>query len=124
MVPDGASVGSMILTFANDVASHALTSGTTATTTIKFQGQHAGYTFSGTESKHDTFQVTQFNFSEGTGPGAFWLYFYKPGRTSYYAEHYFSDNGSYVLSTPISGTWTVQLVPGGASVGSLVLTMS
>jgi len=124
VVPYSSSIGSMTLTFARDVAGVALTSGTPVTTTIKFQGQHAGYTFAGTASKHVTFQVTQFNFSNGTNPGSFCLYFYKPGSTSYYTEHFFSDNGYFDFTPPLTGTWTVKLVPNDASVGNTTLTFA
>jgi hypothetical protein len=124
LVPDGASVGSMTLTFANDVATQPLTSGTAVTATINYQGQHAGYTFAGTANQHVTFQVTQFNFSDGTSPGAFYLYFYRPGSTSSYTQNYFSDNGYFDFTPPITGTWKVQLVPDGASVGSMTLTFA
>ena len=93
-------------------------------TTIKFEGQHAGYTFAGTATKHVTVDVTQFNFSDGTGPGSFYLYFYKPGSTSPYTSCFFSNNDSCDFTTPVSGTWSIQLVPNGASTGSLTLTMT
>ena len=124
LVPDGASVGSTTLTFANDVATQPLASGSPVTTTIKFEGQHAGYAFAGTAGKHVTFQVTKFNFSDGSSPGSFSLNFYKPGSTSPYASWDFGDDGSYDFTPPLSGTWTVQLVPDGASVGSTVLTFA
>src|SRR5258708_19018756 len=41
LVPYASSVGSLTLTFARDVATQALTSGTPVATTIKFEGQHA-----------------------------------------------------------------------------------
>jgi hypothetical protein len=124
LVPDGASVGSTTLTFANDVATKALTSGTPVTTTIKFEGQHAGYTFTSAAGATRTFTVTQFNFTDGSYSGSFTLYFYKPGSTSAYTSSDFGDNGYYNFTTPLSGTWTVQLVPDGASVGSMTLTMT
>jgi hypothetical protein len=123
LVPDGASVGSLILTFANDVASKALASGTPVTTTIKFEGQHAGYTFASTAGATRTFDVTQFNFTDGSSNGAVYLDFYKPGSTSVYQTCTFTGNGSCNLTTLLTGTWSVELVPDGASVGSLTLTM-
>jgi hypothetical protein len=124
LVPDGASTGSMTLTFARDVATVALTSGTPVNTTIKYQGQHAGYTFAATANKHVTFQVTQFNFSNGTSGGAFTLDFYKPGSTSVYQSCYFFENDYCDFTTPLTGTWTVRLVPDGASTGSMTLTFA
>ena len=35
-------------------------------TTIKFEGQYAGYTFAATAGATRTFNVTQFNFSNGS----------------------------------------------------------
>jgi hypothetical protein len=124
VVPYSSSVGSMILTFANDVATKALTSGTPVTTTIKFQGQHAGYTFKTTAGATRTFTVTNFNFTNGTDPGGFYLDFYKPGSASSYTSCYFGDNGFCDVTTPISGTWTVTLTPYSSSVGSMTLTMT
>jgi len=124
LVPDGASVGSMTLTFANDVATNALSRGTPVSTTIKFQGQHAGYTFTATAGATRAFDVTNFNFTDGSSSGSFTLYFYKPGSTSSYTSHDFFDNGSFDVTTPLSGTWSIQLVPDGASVGSMTLTMT
>ena len=124
LVPFSASVGSLTLTFANDVATRALTSGAAVNTTIKFEGQHAGYTFTATANKHVTFQITQFIFSNGTSGGLVDLYFYEPGSTSSYTSCGFSDNGYCDLTTPVSGTWTVKLVPFSASVGSLTLTFA
>src|SRR5262249_27680904 len=95
LVPDVASVGSMTLTFANDVATKALTSGTPVSITIKFQGQRGGYNFAGTVNHHVTFQVTQFNFSDGSSSGSFTLYFYKPGSNSSSRSYDFFDNGYY-----------------------------
>ncbi len=124
LVPDGASVGTMTLTFANDVPTKALVSATPVTTTIKFQGQDAGYTFAGAANQHVTFQVTNFNFSDGASPGSFTLYFYKPHSTSAYASNDFFDNGYYDFTPPLTGTWTVELVPDGASVGTMTLTFA
>jgi len=124
LVPDGASVGTLTLTFAKDVATVALASGAPVNTRIKFEGQHAGYTFAATANQHYTFQVTQFNMSNGTSGGAFTLNFYKPGSTSPYTSHYFPDNGYFDFTTPLTGTWKVQLVPDGASVGTMTLTFA
>src|SRR5260221_7448464 len=108
LVPYASSVGSLTLTFARDVAAQALTSGTPVATTIKFEGQHAGYTFAATANKHVTFQVTQFIFSNGSSGGLVDLYFYKPGSTSTYNSCAFSDNGSCDFTTPVTGTWSVK----------------
>jgi hypothetical protein len=124
LTPYSASVGSMTLTFANDVATKALTSGTPVATTIKFQGQHAGYTFKTATGATRTFTVTNFNFTNGTSPGSFYLDFYEPGNTSSYASCYFGGNGYCDVTTPLSGTWTVTLTPYSASVGSMTLTMT
>jgi hypothetical protein len=124
LVPYSASVGSLTLTFANDVATQALTSGTPVTTTIKFQGQHAGYTFAATASTTRTFNVTQFNFSDGSSSGAVYLYFYEPGSSSSYTSCYVSANTTCPVTTPVGGTWKATLVPYSASVGSLTLTMT
>lgn len=105
------------------LASVQLTSGKPVKAVISKPGQKVTYTFAATANKHVTFQVTQFNFSNGTSPGGFYLDFYKPGSTSVYQTCTFTGNGSCNLTTPLTGTWSVELVPDGASVGSLTLTM-
>src|SRR5258708_36414953 len=57
LVPYASSVGSLTLTFARDVATQALTSGTPVATTIKFEGQHAGYTFAATANRSEERRV-------------------------------------------------------------------
>jgi hypothetical protein len=126
VISDGASVGSLTLTFANDVPTKALTAGTPVTTTIKYAGQEAGYTFAATKNKNVTFNVTHFNFTQPGGTGEVFLYFYEPGSGSAYGQ---CNNGvvgnTYCnFTTPVGGTWKVALVPGGASVGSLTLTFA
>src|SRR5258708_8738458 len=74
--------------------------------------------------RYVNFQVTQFIFSNGTSGGLVDLYFYKPGSTSTYKSCAFSDNGYCDFTTPITGTWSVQLVPYASSVGSLTLTFT
>ncbi len=73
LVPGGASVGSLTLTFANNVPTKALTPGTPVTTTIKYAGQEAGYTFAATKNKNVTFNVTHFNFTQPGGTGEVFL---------------------------------------------------
>jgi hypothetical protein len=124
LVPNDASVGSMALTFANDVPTQPLTSGTPVTTTIQYEGQNAGYTFTATAGGTKTFDVTHFNFNDGTDPGSFYLNFYEPGNTSVFTSCYFGGNDSCPISTSVSGTWTAQLVPNDASVGSMTLIMT
>jgi hypothetical protein len=122
--PNGASVGSLTLTFANDVATQALKSGTAVSTTIKYEGQEAGYTFAATANKNVTFQVTKFKFTDDGSTGSVYLYFYEPGSSSYYVFGYFDANGYYNFTPPQTGTWSAALIPNGASVGSLTLTFA
>jgi hypothetical protein len=124
LAPNSGSTGSMTLTFANDVATQALTRGTPVATTIQFEGQHAGYTFTAKAGGTRTFDVTKFNFTDGTNPGSFYLDFYEPGNSSVYTSCYVGGNSSCPVTTPLSGTWTAQLVPNGASVGSMTLTLT
>jgi hypothetical protein len=122
--PNGGSVGSMTLTFANDVATKALTAGTPVATTIRFQGQNANYTFPATAKAHVTFQVTNFNFSDNGSGGDLYLNFRQPGSSSTYTSCYFSDNGYCDFTPPLTGTWSVVLDANGASTGSLMLTFA
>jgi hypothetical protein len=125
LVPYQASVGSLNLTFANDVPTKALVPGTPVTTTIKFAGQHAGYTFAKAK-KTVTFSVTHFNFSQPGGSGEVFLYFYEPGTSSAYAQcnNGVVGNTTCRLTTPVGGTWKVALVPYQANVGSLTIKVS
>jgi hypothetical protein len=122
--PNSGSVGSLTLTFANDVPTQALTSGTPVTTKIRFQGQNAGYTFSTKAGANKVFNITQFSFSNGGSGGSAYLNFYEPGSSSSYASCYISSNTTCPVTTPVGGTWKATLDPNSASVGSLTLTMS
>jgi len=105
-------------------ASIQLTSGKPVKATVSTPGQQITYTFAGTAGKHVTFQVTNFNFSDGAFTGSFSLNFYKPGSTSVYTSSDFGDNGYYDFTPPLTGTWKVKLVPDGASVGTATLTFA
>jgi hypothetical protein len=124
LVPYAATVGSLTLTFANDVPTKALTPGTPATTTIKFAGQQAGYTFAAKANKNVTFDVTHFNFTDPGGAVQVTLYFYEPGSSSSYTSCTFVGNGPCTLKTPVGGTWSIALVPYAASVGSLTIKLT
>jgi N-acetylmuramoyl-L-alanine amidase len=124
LVPSGASVGSLTLTFANDVPTVALTSGKPVTTAIKFSGQEAGYTFAAKANKNVTFDVTHFNFTDNGSGGGVNVYYYEPGSSSSYTSCYFTSNNYCNFTAPESGTWSIALVPSGASVGSLTLTFA
>src|SRR5215467_11457507 len=78
---------------ASTVAGGQLSSGKPVKATISTRGQQIKYTFSGTARKHVTFQVTRFNFSNGSSGGTVYLRFYKPGSTSTYKTCAFSDDG-------------------------------
>jgi hypothetical protein len=124
LIPSGSAVGSLTLTFANDVPTKALTAGKAVTTTIKFEGQDAGYSFATTKNKNDAFKVNHFNFTSDGGTGTVYLYFYEPGSSSEYTDCGFSSNGSCNFRTPVGGTWTITLIPSGSAVGSLTLTLN
>src|SRR5258708_6361907 len=109
---------------ASTVSGGRLYSGKPVKATISTPGRQIKYTFSATAHEHVTFQLTQFIFSNGSSGGLVDLYFYKPGSTSTYTSCAFSDNGYCDFTTPITGTWSVKLVPYASSVGSLTLTMT
>jgi hypothetical protein len=123
LVPYAGSVGSLTLTFANDVPTKALSSGVPVTTTIKYEGQQAGYTFAATADKSVTFKVTHFNFTDN-GPAEVFLVFYEPGSSSSYTQCDITGNTTCPVKTPVGGTWSIALVPYAATVGSLTLTMN
>jgi hypothetical protein len=124
LVPYAATVGSLTLTFANDVPTQALTSGTPVTTKIKFEGQEAGYTFAATANTNVTFNVTNFDFTDGGGPAEVFLVFYEPGTSSSYTTCDVTGNTTCPLEPPAGGTWSIALVPYAGTVGSLTLTMN
>jgi hypothetical protein len=117
------SVGSLTLTFANDVPTKALAATKPVTTTIKFAGQEAGYTFTATKNKNITFKVTRFNFTDDGDSGEVFLGFYEPGSSSEYigCNNGVDANTYCNFTTPVGGTWKIVLVPYEASVGSLTL---
>jgi hypothetical protein len=124
LVPYEANVGSLTLTFANDVPTKALTPGTPVMTTIKFAGQQAGYTFAATAKKNVTFNVTHFSFTQPEGPREVFLVFYEPGSSRSYTTCDVGGRTTCHLTTPVGGTWSVALVPYEANVGSLILKLT
>ncbi|MGD0376448.1 MAG: hypothetical protein ABSB01_17930, partial [Streptosporangiaceae bacterium] len=124
LVPYEANVGSLTLTFANDVPTRALTPGTPVTTAIKFAGQQAGYTFAATAKKNVTFNVTHFSFTQSEGPREVFLVFYEPGSSRSYTTCDVGGSTYCNFTTPVGGTWSVALVPYEANVGSLTLTFA
>ncbi len=126
--PSGASVGSLTLTFADDVANTALTSTVPVKTTITIEGRFADYTFAATAGKHVTFQVSSFGFLDGGSDGSAWLLFYEPGVSYNSGDHYtfcaFTADAYCGFNAPVGGTWSALLEPSGASVGSLTLTFA
>jgi len=121
LVPYAGTVGSLNLTFANNVPTKALTVGTPVTTTLKFEGQEAGYTFAATADKTATFDVTHFDFT-GNGPVDVFLEFYEPGSSTSYTTCDIVGNTTCAVKPPVGGTWSIALVPYAATVGSLTLT--
>jgi hypothetical protein len=127
VIPYEANVGSLTLTFANDVATKALTSGTAVSTRTSYPGQEVEYIFAATANQNVTFQVTNFKFSQPGGPDSFTLYFYKPGvswTSGDWTEFCtFGGDSSCHFTTPAgsSGTWSIELIPYEANVGSLTL---
>jgi hypothetical protein len=124
VVPYEDSVGSLTLTFANNVPTQALTPGKPVTTKIKYPGQEGGYTFTATANKTVTFKLTHFHFTNDGQPGTVFLDFYEPGNTTIQANPYFSANGHYKFTPQVGGTWTITLDPSGAAVGSLTLELT
>jgi hypothetical protein len=118
------NVGSMTLTFANDLATKALTSGTPVTTKITYEAQEAHYTFAATAKKTAKFVITRFSFSQPGGPDQVTLYFYEPGSSSEYTVCNIVSNTTCSLQTPVAGTWSITLIPYEANVGSLTIKLT
>jgi hypothetical protein len=119
------SVGSFTLTFANEVPTRALSRGIPVNTTIKFEGQEAGYTFTTTASTKVTFKVTNFNMTANGGniPG-FSLNFYEPSSSSPYTSCNFDHNSTCAFNTPVRGTWSITVIPFVYSVGSFTIKLT
>jgi len=123
LFPNAATAGSLTLTFANDVPTQALTPGAPVTTTLKFEGQEAGYTFAATAHESATFDATHFDFADN-GPVEVLLEFFEPGSNIAYTTCVFTGNTRCLVKTPVGGTWSFALVPYGATAGSLTLTLT
>jgi hypothetical protein len=124
LIPYEGDTGSLTLTFANDVPTEALTAGTAVTTTIKYAGQEAGYTFAATAKKTAKFMITRFGFSQPGGPDQVTLYFYEPDSSSKYTVCNIDSNTTCSLQTPVGGTWFITLIPYEANVGSLTIKLA
>jgi hypothetical protein len=109
---------------ASTVAGGKLTSGKPATVTISKAGQKVKYTFAATANKNVTFQVTKFKLTDDGSTGSVWLYFYEPGSSTDYTYCYFDASGTCTVKTPVGGTWSIALLPNGASVGSLTIKLT
>src|SRR5215472_4519211 len=95
---------------ASTVSGGELSNGKPVKARISTHGRQIRYTFSARARQHVTFQVTHFNFSDGSSGGEVELRFYKPASRTSYTSCAFTDNGFCDLTTPIAGTWTVRLV--------------
>src|SRR5258707_1052810 len=109
---------------ASTVSGGRLYSGKPVKATISTPGRQIKYTFSATAHEHVTFQLTQFIFSNGSSGGLVELGISKPGRTRKFSAGAFSYKKNSDFTTPITGTWSVQLVPYASAVGSLTLTFA
>ena len=101
-----------------------LTSGKPVTVTISKVGQEIKYTFAATANKNVTLHVTKFEFTSDGSTGSVYLYLYEPGSSTDYTDCYFDANGTCTVKTPVGGTWSIALLPNGASVGSLTIELT
>src|SRR5262249_41804019 len=124
LVPYEASTGSLTLTFANDVPTKALTANHAVTTTIKYAGQHARYTFRAKARKRYSFAITRFNFSNDGSAGEIFLRFYRPGSNSPYTTCIVVGNTTCHVTPRVGGTWSIGLFPYEASTGSLRIRLT
>jgi len=106
------------------LATVQLISGKPVKAVVSTPGQKVNYTFAGKVNKHVTFQVSKFNFSNGGSGGEIVLDFSKPGASSVYTSCVFTGDDFCSFTPPLTGTWSVELVPVSDSVGSLTLTMT
>ena len=109
---------------ASTVAASQLTSGKPVKATIPAPGQSLTFLFAATAKKNVTFNVTHFSFAQPGGPDEVFLVFYKPGSSTAYATCDVGGTTTCPLTTPVPGTWSVELVPYGANVGSLTLKLT
>src|SRR5258708_29244432 len=104
---------------ASTVSGGRLYSGKLVKATISTPGRQIKYTFSATAHEHVTFQVTQFNFSNGSSGRLVDLKFYKPGSTSTYNPCAFSDNGYFGFTPPLTPASTSNRIPSSPSNNNL-----
>jgi hypothetical protein len=112
---------------ASTIAGGQLTSGKPETATISTSGQQIEYTFAATANKNVTFKVTNFKFSQPGGPDQVTLDFYAPGNSwpgAWTDTCTFAGNSYCHFITPKSGTWSIELLPYEANVGSLTLELT
>lgn len=108
---------------ASTVAGGKLTSGKPVSVTISKSGQQIKYTFAATANQNVAFDVTKFKLKDDGSTGAVYLEFYEPHSSAVYQYPYFDSDGSYQLTPPESGTWSIALVPVNASTGSLTIEL-
>lgn len=109
---------------ASTVSAGQLTSGKPVKAAISTPGQSVTYTFAAAAGKNVTFNVTHFAFAQPGGPNEVFLVFYKPGTSSAYTTCDVGGSTYCHFTTPVGGTWSIELVPYEANIGSLTLELT
>ncbi len=93
--------------------------GSTVTGSISNPGDVIEYTFDATAGRHVTFDVTETGWASGGASGSAALVVRRPTGVAYFTLATLAQTPTYLDFTPdISGTWRVELDPGGNATGS------
>jgi hypothetical protein len=122
--PQGTNTGNFNVTLYNVVdISGTLTVGTSTPVNITVPGQNASFTFDGTAGQQVSLAVTGVSMTPTTNTN---IFIYNPDGSVLASDTVYSWMNQIVidaLSLPSSGTYRVFADPGGASTGTLNLTI-
>jgi YD repeat-containing protein len=118
--PAGIATASMTLTASSDITGALTPNGTAQTFTTARVGQQAHYSFNVTNiAQHFTFLTTAV-----TGFTTLTLNLIKPDGTSWYGQGINATDGTMDVSGfPVTGTYTVYVVPAGTATGSITIAL-
>lgn len=123
--PSGASTGGVTLTLYDvgaDISGTITAGGSSVTVSPNIPGLNAVHTFSGTSGQRVSLKLTSGSWSGGS-PSAADVYIKKPDGTTLASQFVIASAFLDVQTLPSTGTYTVLTDPGGASTGTLTLTL-
>jgi RHS repeat-associated protein len=119
--PEGTVTGSTKLTAYSDVTASftPTTGGESRTLTTGVPDQNADVTFSGTEGKQVSFELSEMTIGEA------WVTIYSPNGSTLYLTHSFLGGGTSLigpLTLPATGTYRIVISPQKEDTGQVKLT--